>query len=48
MLPMLMADPKKIYRVDGTKVTIPRNPTWKAEFMGQFYALWNDPLIVLL
>lgn len=48
MLPLLMADPKKMYREDGTKVTIPRNPSWEAEFMSLVYAFWKDPLIVLL
>lgn len=47
-LPLLMADPKKMYRTDGTKVTIPRNPSWKVEFMSLFYALWKDPMIALL
>jgi len=48
MLPMLMADPNKVYRTDGTKVTIPRNPSWKTEFLGQYLVLKNDPMIVLL
>lgn len=48
VLPLFLADPKKMYREDGTKVTVPRNPSWKVEIMALFYALWNDPLIVLL
>ncbi|KIM34051.1 hypothetical protein M408DRAFT_325579 [Serendipita vermifera MAFF 305830] len=47
-LPLFMADPKKMYRVDGTRILIARNPTWKAEFFSIFLALWTDPWIALL
>jgi hypothetical protein len=45
---LLMADPKKIIRTDGTRVTTPRQPSWKTEFYGLYVALRLDPLIVLL
>lgn len=47
-IPMLMADPEKMIRTDGTKVTTPRQPSWKAELLGLWTALRNDPLIILL
>lgn len=34
--------------MDGTKVTIPRDPSWKTEFLGQYLTLKSDPMIVLL
>jgi hypothetical protein len=33
-IPMLMANPNKMIRTDGTKVTTPRHPSWKVEFKG--------------
>ncbi|KAG8908079.1 hypothetical protein FRB99_000523 [Tulasnella sp. 403] len=47
-IPMLMADPKKMYRTDGTKVTAPRYPSWKKEVYSLYVALVTDPAIVLL
>jgi MFS family permease len=47
-IPMLMADPEKMIRSDGTKVTAPRHPSWKTEIYGLWVALRTDPLIVLL
>ncbi|KAF8845640.1 MFS general substrate transporter [Paxillus ammoniavirescens] len=44
----MMADPAKIIRTDGTKVTLPRHPSWKTEFYNLYAALINDPWIVLL
>jgi hypothetical protein len=43
-----MVDPKKMIRTDGTKVTAPRHPSWRTEFIGLWVALRTDPLIVLL
>jgi hypothetical protein len=45
---MLMVNPEKMIRSDGTKVTLPRHPSWKAEIMGLYYVLKDDPLILLL
>jgi len=47
-IPMLMVDPDKMIRTDGTKVTIPRQPSWKTEILGLWIALRTDPMIVLL
>ncbi|KEP52152.1 MFS general substrate transporter [Rhizoctonia solani 123E] len=47
-IPMLMADPKTMYRADGSKVTAPRQPSWKTEIMGLWIALRTDPSILLL
>jgi hypothetical protein len=43
-----MADPAKMVRTDGTKVSILRHPSWKTEIYGLWVALKTDPLIVLL
>ncbi|KAF9443609.1 hypothetical protein P691DRAFT_778760, partial [Macrolepiota fuliginosa MF-IS2] len=47
-IPFLMADPKKMIRTDGTKVTPPRQPSWKTEFIGLLLAIKMDPLIIML
>ncbi|KAF8138152.1 major facilitator superfamily domain-containing protein [Boletus edulis] len=44
----LMADPQKIIRTDGTKVTLPRQPSWKTEFYSLYVALKTDPMVILL
>lgn len=43
-----MADPNKMIRTDGTKVTTPRQPSWKREFIGLGLAIKTDPLILML
>ncbi|CAE6479426.1 unnamed protein product [Rhizoctonia solani] len=47
-IPMLMADPKTMYRADGSKVTAPRQPSWKTEILGLWIALRTDPSILML
>lgn len=47
-LPLLMINPENMIRSDGTKVTLPRHPSWKAEILGLYYVLIDDPLILLL
>ncbi|THH18809.1 hypothetical protein EW146_g2221 [Bondarzewia mesenterica] len=47
-IPMFMADPNKMIRTDGTKVTAPRQSSWKTELYGLYIALKTDPMIVLL
>ena len=47
-LPLMMIKPENMVRTDGTKVTLPRHPTWKAEIMGLFYVLRDDPMIAFL
>ncbi|CAE6526244.1 unnamed protein product [Rhizoctonia solani] len=48
LIPMLMADPKTMYRADGSKVTAARHPSWKAEILGLWIALRTDPSILML
>lgn len=48
IIPFFMADPEKMIRTDGTKVTAVRHPSWKTEFKGLYLALRFDPWIVLL
>ncbi|KAH8111474.1 hypothetical protein DFH11DRAFT_1729406 [Phellopilus nigrolimitatus] len=48
LIPMLMADPSKMFRSDGSKVTTPRHPSWKTEIFGLWVTLRSDPAIVFL
>jgi MFS family permease len=48
VLPLFLADPYKMIRTDGTRVTPIRHPSWKTEFVSLFVALRTDPWIVLL
>ncbi|KIL62211.1 hypothetical protein M378DRAFT_129158 [Amanita muscaria Koide BX008] len=47
-IPLLMADPEKMIRTDGTKVTVPRQLSWSTEIYGLWVALRTDPMIILL
>ncbi|GBE78584.1 UNC93-like protein [Sparassis crispa] len=47
-IPMLMANPQKMIRSDGTKVTTMRHPSWKTEFYGLYITLRTDPWVLLL
>ncbi|KAG1762778.1 MFS general substrate transporter [Suillus occidentalis] len=47
-LPLLMVDPDKMIRTDGTRVNLVRHPSWKTEFFSLFVALKTDPWIILL
>ncbi|KAF8060873.1 MFS general substrate transporter [Lyophyllum atratum] len=48
LIPLLMADPNKMIRTDGTKVTAPRHPSWKVEIYGLWVTISTDPMILLL
>ncbi|KAJ3501926.1 hypothetical protein NLJ89_g9121 [Agrocybe chaxingu] len=48
LIPMLMVDPHKMIRTDGTKVSSPRHPSWKVEIYGLWVAVRDDPLIIML
>ncbi|TFK53689.1 MFS general substrate transporter [Heliocybe sulcata] len=47
-IPMLMADPAKMVRSDGTRVLTVRHPSWRTELKGLWIALRTDPMIILL
>ncbi|KXN84831.1 hypothetical protein AN958_12125 [Leucoagaricus sp. SymC.cos] len=47
-IPILMAEPSKIIRSDGTRVTTPRHPSWKSEILGLWITLRTDPYVLLL
>ncbi|KIJ66415.1 hypothetical protein HYDPIDRAFT_174514 [Hydnomerulius pinastri MD-312] len=47
-IPLLMANPAKMIRTDGTKVESSRHPSWKSEIYGLWIALQTDPMILLL
>ncbi|KAM5530428.1 hypothetical protein V8D89_015903 [Ganoderma adspersum] len=48
LIPLLMANPAKMIRSDGTRVISPRHPSWKSELYGLYLTLRTDPWIVLL
>ncbi|KAH9168622.1 MFS general substrate transporter [Lactarius sanguifluus] len=48
LIPLFMADPDKMIRTDGSKVTTPRQPSWRTEIYGLYVALRTDPMIVFL
>ncbi|KAH6917687.1 major facilitator superfamily domain-containing protein [Coprinopsis sp. MPI-PUGE-AT-0042] len=48
VIPLIMVDPHKMIRTDGTKVSKPRSPSWKVEILSLKLALWNDPMILTL
>ncbi|KAF9234668.1 hypothetical protein BU15DRAFT_89902 [Melanogaster broomeanus] len=48
IIPLLMADPNKMLRTDGTKVVTPRHPSWKSEIYNLWVAVISDPMILLL
>lgn len=48
IIPLLMVDPEKMVRTDGSKVIIQRHPSWKIEIYGLWVALRTDPMIILL
>jgi len=47
-IPLLMADPNKVIRTDGTKVTAARHPSWKTEIYGLYLTLRTDPMVIFL
>ncbi|THU89423.1 hypothetical protein K435DRAFT_287704 [Dendrothele bispora CBS 962.96] len=48
LIPTFMADPAKMIRTDGTKVTVPIHPSWKTQLYGLWVTLVTDPMILLL
>ncbi|KAF8959869.1 major facilitator superfamily domain-containing protein [Flammula alnicola] len=48
IIPMSMADPEKMIRTDGTKVTTSRHPSWKTQLYGLWVTLLTDPMVILL
>jgi hypothetical protein len=48
LIPFTMANPNAMYRSDGSKVTTPRQPSWKREIRSLWTALVTDPYILLL
>jgi hypothetical protein len=48
IIPLLMADPDKMIRTDGTRVVMTRHPSWKSEFYSLWVAITTDPMVLLL
>ncbi|TFK89271.1 MFS general substrate transporter [Polyporus arcularius HHB13444] len=48
LIPLLMANPLKMIRTDGTRVVTPRHPSWRSEFYGLWITLRRDPWICFL
>ena len=47
-IPLIMVNPSNMIRTDGTKISPPRHPSWKTEFIGLVVTIKTDPLIVML
>lgn len=47
-LPLLMVNPDKVTRTDGTRVNRVIHPSWKTELFRLYMALKTDPWIILL
>ncbi|KAG2043284.1 MFS general substrate transporter [Suillus americanus] len=47
-LPLLMVNPDKVIRTDGTRVNQVCHPSWKTELFRLYVALKTDPWIILL
>lgn len=43
-----MVNPQDMIRTDGTKISPPRHPSWKTEFIGLAVTIKTDPLIIML
>ncbi|KAF4815177.1 UNC93-like protein [Colletotrichum siamense] len=48
VIALFMCDVPKVYREDGSKVIMMKNPTWQSEFKGLWETLYNEPWILLL
>ncbi|GAA5840302.1 hypothetical protein JCM11251_006689 [Rhodosporidiobolus azoricus] len=48
LLPLLLANPASVVRVDGTKVVVPVHPSWKEELIGMYQLFRRDYWILLL
>lgn len=48
LIPLTMANPDKMYRVDGTRVATISHPSWTKELLGLWVTLRTDPMIILL
>ncbi|GAA6037683.1 hypothetical protein JCM8097_002283 [Rhodosporidiobolus ruineniae] len=47
-IPLLLVDPAKMVRQDGSRVIVPVHPTWKQEFVGMYNLLRKDYWVFLL
>ncbi|KAL9715701.1 hypothetical protein Ac2012v2_000144 [Leucoagaricus gongylophorus] len=47
-IPLIMVNPQDMIRTDGTKISPPRHPSWKTEFIGLAVTIKTDPLIIML
>ena len=47
-LAWILVDAKHVVRMDGSRVILQRNPTWKSEVLGLWETLFTDPYIMLL
>lgn len=48
VLAMMLCNASDIYREDGTRVVLMKNPTWKTEFIGLYETIRVEPFIILL
>jgi len=43
-----MVDAKHVVRMDGSRIILQRNPTWKSEVLGLWETIFTDPYIMFL
>jgi hypothetical protein len=43
-----MVDAKHVVRMDGSRIILQRNPTWKSEVLGLWETIFTDPYIIFL
>lgn len=43
-----LVDAKHVIRMDGSRIILQRNPTWKSEILGLWETLFTDPYILCL
>lgn len=48
VLALMLCNAKDVYRPDGTRVVLMKNPTWKTELIGSYETIRSEPYIILL
>ena len=48
VLALFLCNAQDVYRSDGSRVVLMKNPTWKTEFIGLYETIRSEPFVVLL
>ncbi|KAK2749391.1 hypothetical protein FQN57_006323 [Myotisia sp. PD_48] len=48
VIALLLCNAKDVYRPDGSRVVLMKNPTWKTELVGLWQTIRSEPYIILL